>query len=98
MEEHREHVHVQCDEHTHDDDIDEEMPELIHDNATHTTTCREGHTYINDLPTAPENKASTGSAQPLMYRGYGQRIPSFMPHDSEKSYERDSYYSTTGNN
>ena len=31
VEEHREHVHVQCNEHTHDDDIDEEMPELIDD-------------------------------------------------------------------
>ena len=31
VEEHREHVHVQRDEHTHDDDIDEEMPELIDD-------------------------------------------------------------------
>ena len=65
--------------------------------SAHTTTCREGHTCINDLPTAPENKACIGSAQPLMYRGYGQRTPPFIPHDSEKSYERDSYYSTTGN-
>ena len=96
VEEHREHVHVQCDEHTHDDDIDEEMPELIDDNES-PTTCREGHTYIYNSPTAPENKASTGSTQPLMYIGYGQRTPPFIQHDSEKSYERDSYYSTTGN-
>ena len=61
------------------------------------TTWREGHTYIYDLSTAPENKASTGSAQPLMYRGYGQGTPPFIPHDSEKSYERNSYNRTTGN-
>ena len=34
------------------------------------TTWREVHTYIYDLSTVPENKASTGSAQPLMYRGH----------------------------
>ena len=37
MEEHREHVHVQCDEHTHDDDIDEEIPEMIDDNESPPT-------------------------------------------------------------
>ena len=31
VEEHREHVHVQYDEHTHDDDNDIETPELIDD-------------------------------------------------------------------
>ena len=31
MEEHREHIHVQYDERTHDDDIDEEIPVLIDD-------------------------------------------------------------------
>ena len=60
-------------------------------------TCREGHTYIYDLPTAPENKASIGSAQPNMYRGHGQRTSPFIAHDSKESNERDSYYSTTNN-
>ena len=48
VEEHREHVHVQCDEHTHDDDIDEKMLELIDDNESPPTR----RPVEKDIPTS----------------------------------------------
>ena len=52
VEDYREHVHVQYDKHTHDDDIDEEMPELIDDSDDEDESPPIRRPVEKDIPTS----------------------------------------------